>query len=63
MRRLVLAVCDDLRRRLPDLRRERFEDWQLDDPAGKDVDTVRRVRDDIRGRVETLITELLPTGA
>ncbi len=32
-------------------------------PAGKGIDTVRRVRDDIRGRVETLIGELLPAGA
>jgi arsenate reductase len=38
---------------------KRYEDWQLDDPAGQDGDTVRRIRDDIRGRVETLIEELL----
>ena len=42
---------------------KRYEDWELEDPAGKGIDTVRRVRDDIRGRVETLIGELLPTGA
>ena len=41
---------------------KRYEDWELDDPAGKGIATVRRVRDDIRGRVETLIGELLPTG-
>jgi arsenate reductase len=41
---------------------KRYEDWELEDPAGKGIDTVRRVRDDIRGRVETLIGELLPTG-
>ncbi|WP_454117508.1 arsenate reductase ArsC [Microbacterium lacticum] len=34
---------------------KRYEDWQLDDPAGQDADTVRRIRDDIRRRVETLI--------
>ena len=39
---------------------KRYEDWELEDPAGKGIDTVRRVRDDIRGRVETLIGELLP---
>src|SRR6185437_2257690 len=39
---------------------KRYEDWQLDDPAGQDADTVRRIRDEIRGRVETLIRELLP---
>ena len=41
---------------------KRYEDWELEDPAGKGIATVRRVRDDIRGRVETLIGELLPTG-
>ena len=42
---------------------KRYEDWELEDPAGKGIDTVRRVRDDIRGRVQTLIGELLPAGA
>jgi arsenate reductase len=42
---------------------ERCEDWELEDPAGKGIDTVRRVRDDIRARVEKLIDELLPAGA
>jgi protein-tyrosine-phosphatase len=37
---------------------KRYEDWELEDPAGKDLETVRRVRDDIRRRVETLITEI-----
>ncbi|CAH0216312.1 MULTISPECIES: arsenate reductase ArsC [unclassified Microbacterium] len=37
---------------------KRYEDWQLDDPAGQDAATVRRIRDDIRARVETLIDEL-----
>ncbi|WP_417564431.1 arsenate reductase ArsC [Microbacterium sp.] len=41
---------------------KRYEDWGLDDPAGQDVDTVRRIRDEIRGRVETLMGELLPAG-
>ncbi len=36
----------------------RYEDWQLDDPAGQDLSTVRRIRDEIRARVETLIGEL-----
>lgn len=36
----------------------RYEDWELDDPAGQPVDVVRRVRDDIRTRVETLIASL-----
>jgi protein-tyrosine-phosphatase len=42
---------------------KRYEDWELEDPAGKGIDTVRRVRDDIRGRVQTLIGELLPAGS
>jgi len=39
---------------------KRYEDWELEDPAGKDLETVRRVRDDIRARVESLIAELVP---
>ncbi|HZW40839.1 MAG TPA: arsenate reductase ArsC [Agromyces sp.] len=39
---------------------KRYEDWELEDPAGKDLDTVRRVRDDIRRRVESLIAEIAP---
>ena len=38
----------------------RYEDWELEDPAGKGIETVRRVRDEIRGRIETLLAELLP---
>jgi arsenate reductase (thioredoxin) len=37
---------------------KRYEDWVLEDPAGQDIDTVRRIRDEIRGRVQTLISEL-----
>lgn len=39
---------------------KRYEDWQLTDPAGQDVDAVRPIRDEIKARVETLISELLP---
>jgi protein-tyrosine-phosphatase len=39
---------------------KRYEDWELEDPAGKDLETVRRVRDDIRARVESLLAELVP---
>ena len=42
---------------------KRYEDWELEDPAGKDIETVRRVRDDIRGRVEALIAEIAPAAA
>jgi protein-tyrosine-phosphatase len=37
---------------------KRYEDWELEDPAGKDLDTVRRIRDDIAGRVRVLVEEL-----
>jgi arsenate reductase len=37
---------------------KRYEDWELEDPAGKDLETVRRIRDEIRGRVEQLIAVL-----
>jgi arsenate reductase (thioredoxin) len=37
---------------------KRYEDWELEDPAGKDLETVRRIRDDIAGRVGKLLSEL-----
>jgi protein-tyrosine-phosphatase len=37
----------------------RYEDWVLEDPAGQPLDVVRRVRDEIRRRVERLVSELL----
>src|SRR5262249_46721020 len=39
---------------------KRYEDWELEDPAGKDVRTVRRIRDEIDERVKNLVAELLP---
>ena len=39
---------------------KRYEDWQLDDPAGQGIDAVRPIRDEIRTRVEALIAELAP---
>ena len=38
---------------------KRYEDWVLEDPAGQDIDFVRKVRDDIKARVEKLLSELL----
>ena len=38
---------------------KRYEDWVLDDPAGQDLEAVRRIRDEIDGRVQKLIDELL----
>ena len=39
---------------------KRYEDWVLEDPAGRGVEAVRPIRDEIRSRIETLISELLP---
>ncbi|WP_159613059.1 arsenate reductase ArsC [Glutamicibacter sp. JC586] len=39
---------------------KRYEDWKLEDPAGQGVEAVRPIRDEIRARIETLISELLP---
>jgi arsenate reductase len=39
----------------------RYDDWVLEDPAGKRVDAVRPIRDEIRRWVENLISELVPT--
>jgi glutathione/glutaredoxin type arsenate reductase len=38
--------------------REVFQDWQLDDPEGQTIDTFRRVRDEVKERVATLIQSL-----
>ena len=37
---------------------KRYEEWVLDDPAGLDVEAVRAIRDEIRGRVEALMAEI-----
>ena len=39
---------------------KRYEDWVLEDPAGKGVESVRPIRDEIRRRVAELIEQLLP---
>lgn len=41
---------------------KRYEDWELADPAGQDADAVRVIRNDIRQRIEKLISELLGEG-
>jgi protein-tyrosine-phosphatase len=38
---------------------KRYEDWAVDDPAGQALDAVRRIRDEIDGRVRTLVGQLL----
>lgn len=40
---------------------KRYEDWVLADPAGQGIESVRPIRDEIRGRVQALIAELVPT--
>jgi arsenate reductase (thioredoxin) len=39
---------------------KRYEDWQLEDPAGQGVEQVRPIRDEIRTRVEALLADLIP---
>jgi arsenate reductase (thioredoxin) len=38
---------------------KRYEDWDLEDPTGKDLPTVRRIRDEIANRVEALVSDLV----
>ena len=42
---------------------KKYEDWELDDPAGQDLEAVRPIRDEIDERVQRLIAELLPSGS
>ncbi|MGP3949781.1 arsenate reductase ArsC [Streptomyces sp. 7N604] len=42
---------------------KKYLDWQLEDPAGKGVESVRPIRDEIRTRIEGLIAEIAPTNA
>ncbi|MFZ1652252.1 MAG: arsenate reductase ArsC [Candidatus Nanopelagicales bacterium] len=39
---------------------KRYEDWKLDDPAGQGIESVRPIRDEIKARIRTLISELTP---
>jgi arsenate reductase len=52
---VVTMGCGD---ECPYLPGKRYEDWQLDDPAGQGIDAVRPIRDEIRRRVEALVAEL-----
>jgi arsenate reductase (thioredoxin) len=40
---------------------KRYEDWALEDPAGRELEEVRQIRDEIERRVRALLGELLPT--
>jgi arsenate reductase len=42
---------------------KRYQDWELDDPAGRPLAEVRAIRDQIRRRVEALVEELVPARA
>jgi arsenate reductase (thioredoxin) len=41
----------------------RYDHWHLEDPAGKGVDAIRPIRDEIQRRVEILLEELVPQNA
>lgn len=55
---IITMGCGDV---CPAFPGKRYEDWKLDDPAGQDLETVRRIRDEIRARVENLLADLRPT--
>jgi protein-tyrosine-phosphatase len=40
---------------------KRYQDWDLVDPAGLPIEEVRRIRDEVRTRVEMLLADLLPS--
>ena len=52
---VITMGCGDACRIYPG---KRYEDWELEDPAGETVETVRRIRDEIDRRVQRLIAEL-----
>jgi arsenate reductase len=56
---VITMGCGDT---CPYLPGKRYEDWELDDPAGQDLPTVRRIRDDIETRVRALLDQLLDRG-
>jgi arsenate reductase len=55
---VVTMGCGD---ECPYIPGKRYVDWELDDPAGRPIDDVRRIRDDIGRRVEALAGELITT--
>jgi arsenate reductase (thioredoxin) len=52
---VVVATCDDA---CPIVPGKRYVGWQLDDPKGLPLEEVRRIRDEIARKVETLALEL-----
>jgi arsenate reductase len=55
---VVTMGCGDA---CPYIPGKRYVDWELDDPAGKALDEVRHIRDEIALRVDALVEELSPT--
>lgn len=56
---IVTMGCGDA---CPSFPGTRYEDWELDDPSGQPIEQVREIRDEVRARVEDLVTSLeLPT--
>ena len=53
---VITMGCGDA---CPFFRGKRYEDWKLDDPAGQGIEAVRPIRDEIKGRIEALLAELL----
>ena len=54
---VVTMGCGD---ECPYIPGKRYVDWELDDPAGRPPEDVRRIRDDIAARVDALLAELAP---
>ena len=52
---VITMGCGDV---YPSFPGKRYLDWQLDDPAGQGIEAIRPIRDEIRRRVEQLLTEL-----
>lgn len=52
---IVIAACDGA---CPAVTGKRYENWGISDPYGLPVERVRPIRDEIAGRVETLVAEL-----
>ena len=55
---IITMGCGDV---CPTFPGKRYEDWDLDDPAGQGVEAVRPIRDEIKNRVEKLLAEILAT--
>jgi hypothetical protein len=44
----------------PEVTPKKYLDWKLEDPAGRGVEAVRPIRDEIKARIEALIAEIAP---